>query len=93
MEYPLYLGNDDFEVIVDVYYRATYQPARVSGPPEDCYPDESELSITGFDVVGVRDLLDEPNFVMPSAEELQDAFEHNERAIWVACWEDFHRGY
>lgn len=23
----------------------TYQPARISGPPEDCYPDESEIDV------------------------------------------------
>lgn len=37
-----YVG-DDIEVCVD--YDATYQPARISGPPEDCYPEYGEMTI------------------------------------------------
>lgn len=35
--------DDDIEVCVD--YDATYQSARVSGPPEDCYPEYGEMTI------------------------------------------------
>lgn len=37
-----YVG-DDIEVCVD--YNAWYQQARVSGPPEDCYPEDGEMTI------------------------------------------------
>ena len=42
------LKDEGREDIYDVSYEASahcvYRPARISGPPEDCHPDESELN-------------------------------------------------
>jgi hypothetical protein len=80
----LYLTDKDgeeHEVDVRVYYDATYQSARISGPPEYCYPSESEMDITDIHVIG--DLppgCDEPDFDTLSVEQQDrievDAWEH-----------------
>lgn len=90
MNYPLYLHDETIEVEIDVAYNASYRPAQISGPPEDCYPDESELEVTGFTVVSAT-LLDGDalNF---TADELTAAFQKEQGRIIAACWEDFHRG-
>lgn len=36
---------------VDVTYEAFYQKAKVSGPPEDCYPAESELNLLSVNLL------------------------------------------
>ena len=37
------IDGREIEYTADV--RVMYQPGRFSGPPEDCYPDESETDI------------------------------------------------
>ena len=53
--YTLMLGEGDAAEEIDVEFEIqadiTYQPARISGPPEDCYPDESECEITSIRVM------------------------------------------
>ncbi len=36
---------DGREIDYEAYVRVNYQPAKLYGPPEDCYPDESETEI------------------------------------------------
>jgi len=44
--YEIYRGDDDNEVSLQIEGRAYYAPGRYYGPPENCYPDESEVEIT-----------------------------------------------
>jgi hypothetical protein len=53
------------------YYR--YVPAKLSGPPEDCYPEESDGEITGWE--------SDTEGVAPTKEELDEAFQ----AIVSSC--------
>ena len=48
--YTLMLNDEEQDVDFVIEADITYQPARISGPPEDCYPDESECYITEIKV-------------------------------------------
>lgn len=50
----LYIENEDgeHEIEVRISYDATYEPAYVIGPPEDCYPDGSEMDLTDIKPIG-----------------------------------------
>lgn len=89
MEYLLYLRNDELEVTINVEYYADYQPAKLSGPPEDCYPDCSSLEIEDWTVLNINDLSDNGDHSQPSPKELCDAFQADRERIEEACWEDF----
>ena len=58
--------GDEEDVEVEVEWEGYYEPARISGPPENCYPEESEMDIleviridTRQPVVLTEDQLDE----------------------------------
>jgi hypothetical protein len=69
----------DFRIEADI----TYQPARISGPPEDCYPDESECDITDIKVLSQVDGLKDADIL--------DALERQigEDKIIEDLWEDY----
>jgi len=71
--------DDEVEVDITIHYSATYRPARISGPPEDCYPDESEL-----------DILDVSFNLMFDTEKVLKAIEKKWDHIEELCWEDYH---
>ena len=60
---------------VEVTYTAIYEPAYVSGLPEDCYPDSSELEIESVELGGAELLPFLTDAVLDRFEEL--------------CWEHF----
>ena len=76
---------DDVEVSVD--YDAYYQPAYVSGPPEDCYPAEGELTINKIDV---GDCEDGDGNVVNSVDVLITLESNYQDTIEELCWEDYH---
>ena len=40
----IYLETDDgSELEIEIEFTYSYQPAYISGPPEDCYPEESDF--------------------------------------------------
>ena len=41
----------EHEIKVRVDYDATYQSARISGPPEDCYPADSEMTLNSVEAL------------------------------------------
>ena len=49
LESELAPGEEDFELVevdVDCDVYAVYCPAQLSGPPENCHPDESEFEVS-----------------------------------------------
>ncbi len=43
---------DESEVDVIVKWEGTYERAYISGPPENCYPETSEMEILSVEFVG-----------------------------------------
>ena len=81
-EFTLTLREEEVEVELDIDYSAYYQAAKLGGPPEDCYPEDSEMTI------------DEVSFPSEVVEaytdaELQEAVEAIMDKVEEACWEDF----
>ena len=54
------LGDDEHEIAYTATVRVNYQPAKLYGPPENCYPDESEVDIESLVTVppGFENILD-----------------------------------
>ena len=75
---------DGNEIDLTIEYDAFYQPARVSGPPEDCYPEESACDITDvtFDL--------DPDCTVTEEQVVAylDTPRINEK-LYDACWEDY----
>lgn len=76
---------DGNEIDLTIEYDAVYQPAKLSGPPEDCYPDESELDITD---VTVPDLSSDCTVTEEQIIAYLDTAKVQER-LHDACWEHF----
>jgi hypothetical protein len=76
--YPVLDGEEtEIEVVVD--YDANYQPARVSGPPEDCYPEDSEMTINSV----TTEFKGWESEIANEIENCQDILEEQ-------AWEDYH---
>ena len=75
--------GEEHEIEVGICYDATYEPAFISGPAENCYPDSSEMDI--HDVVAMNDLPAgiTDAMVMEAAEAARDRLEDE-------AWQDFH---
>jgi hypothetical protein len=70
---------------VIVVFDASYTPAKVSGPPEDCYPEDAELDIQEYRTDA------EWNLSYGITPELFDeALDANSDRIEDACWEAYH---
>lgn len=76
------LDLDDEEIVLDIdgvqttYYcdftveaTLSYMPAQVSGPPESCYPEESEIDIA---LLRLNEVRDEEGTVIPFTTPLRD---------------------
>lgn len=66
--YTLCFGDQEHDIEFGIEADIVYEPARISGPPEDCYPDASECTITsimpmdgvsGYDDAAILEALDE----------------------------------
>jgi len=79
--YPT-LNGEEWEIEVEVSYHAVYLPAKVSGPPESCHPDGSELEL-----LGVASLGDLPEGI--TDEMVFAAAEYSVSRLEQEAWEDF----
>lgn len=83
----LLLFDDAVELELEVEYSGVHRPAYISGPPEDCYPDESEMTIEGYTVVSVNEIeSDHPEITELAVEQ---AFEKAKDRIEQECWDDY----
>ena len=69
----------DFQIDADI----TYEPAFVSGPPEDCYPDSSECDINSIKVLSTVDGLKDADILDALMTQI------GEDTIRDALWEDY----
>ena len=78
--------------VFSVDYSATadmrYQPERISGPPEDCYPTDSECDITAVSVFCIRDVLGKERSLPDELAVLISSKLPRDR-IEELCWEEF----
>ena len=63
-ETELTVEDKNYVVLFGVTADMIYEPAKLSGPPEDCYPDNSECNIEDVKVLGVWD--EEGDSIQPS---------------------------
>lgn len=97
--YTLMLGEDEVDVEFEINADMTYLPARLSGPPEDCYPDESECVITSIvplekiDGCNDADLLDALETQVSEEKIIEDLWEDFElqRSSYEADKADYYR--
>jgi hypothetical protein len=76
---PSYTFETDIDdVEVTVTYYAEYQRGRFSGPPEDCYPDDSSMEIQSIKLGDGTELKEEM-----LTDRQRDALEDK-------CWQDYH---
>jgi len=54
------LGGEEFEITYLAIGKCYYDPGKLSGPPEDCYPPESEGELTSLKLLDVRDSRSRP---------------------------------
>ena len=64
------------------FYASKPVPARLSGPPEDCYPAEGELNILSLTT-------DAPSHLQALVDDYLQTSDMQER-IYEAAWEHFH---
>ena len=83
MDYTLYLNDQEEDEETEVTVKFTpgwYDPGRISGPPEDCYPPEVEDP----DITSVKDEDDVELIAVISATEIEAmveaATDHQESA-------------
>jgi hypothetical protein len=76
--YPIIDGEETM-VCCTVDYDAHHQAAKVSGPPEDCYPEDGDLCINSIEP-------DTPDF----PAEMVEAIEAAKDRIEETAWEDYH---
>lgn len=95
------LDLDEEEIVLDTdgeriaYYcdftveaTLSHTPAQVSGPPESCYPEESEIDITLLRLNEVRDAEgDMVHFTTPLRDRIADAL--NIDRVHELLWEEW----
>jgi hypothetical protein len=77
--------GEEHEIEVRIEYDAVYEPAFVSGPIEDCYPDSSEMDLT--EITSINDL---PQGI--TDEMVQEAAENSIDRLQQEAWDDFLSG-
>lgn len=75
--------GEEHEIDVRIEYDAVYQPARLSGPPEDCYPEESSMDLTKVEVIG--DLPEGITYGMVVVASMAD-----DERLTDEAWEHYH---
>lgn len=83
-------GNEAQEVEVEFYAVATlsYQPAQTSGPPEKCYPEESEFDLKSISITKVIDDEGQPiKLTTKTMKLLREAID--EDLLAEQMWEEF----
>jgi len=80
----LYILADgiDHEIPVRVDYDATYQRARISGPPEDCYPEEGEMTLNSIEPLG-----DLPEGI---TQKILEEVSADTDGLEDECWDHYH---
>lgn len=87
-EYEVDLGEDTFIVDFSITADITYRPARVSGPPEDYYPEESEVDITEMKILGLWDMEGEEVTLTPELiKQLGEAIDPSD--FYDELWEEW----
>ena len=81
----VYVETDEgeFEIEVEVSWEGYYQHAKVSGPPEDCYPEEGEMNLTAI----------EPADDLPpgiTKDMFKEACSKADERLTDAAWEEYH---
>jgi len=68
------LGAREFDVAYTLKGKCYYDPGRISGPPENCYPPESDADLESVTVTGIwedgEDMLGLPGVVAAIEAEL-----------------------
>ena len=82
------LVDDTYVVCFTVVADCSYQPERVSGPPEDCYPSESECDIVRCSIDLIVNSAGEPVNLDSVTEACSEALDME--AIEDKVWEQFH---
>ena len=79
-----------FDVEVEAHSKCYYHPGRTSGPPEQCYPAESDQETT-VEITSITDAAGEP---VPKTPELLAALEAALPLEWIeeTLWAQFLRG-
>lgn len=73
--------GEEHEIHVTVDYDAAYDPGRISGPPENCYPPESEMTINSITPTGA----------LPDGVAIDMANNRQLERIEEEAWEHFFR--
>ena len=74
---------DDTEMDIRVHWSGYYEPARVTGAWEDCYPEDSDMEITRVTEEG-----EWPEGL--SIREFAKLISEQEDRLIEQCWEDYH---
>ena len=77
--------GEEHEIEVRISYDATYRAARISGPPEDCYPAEGDMDLTAVEAIGAL-----PDGI--TQEMLTVAAMQADDRLTQEAWEDFMQG-
>ena len=81
-----------FDVAFTVEASASHTPAKVSGPPESCYPEDSEVELESINIDFVTDENADP---MIPGEELGKKLlsslnrDRIQELVWEAAWDEW----
>lgn len=81
--YTLMLNDDEIDVDFQIDADIVYQPAFISGLPENCYPDESSCDITEIKVMSTVDGIKDADILDALAKQVGDD------KIIEDLWEDY----
>jgi hypothetical protein len=87
LEQEVELEDDSYLVLFDVTADCAYQPAQLSGPPESCYPEESELDITDLRITLITNSNGEEVNRKALVEQCREALDRE--MIEDALWDEF----